>query len=43
MSDEYFDDEIRPRIDGDLAEEIIEDEDKSFRENLKEKLGLNNE
>lgn len=40
MSDKYFDDEIRPRIDGDLADEIIEDDDKSFRENLKDKLGL---
>lgn len=40
MGDNYFDDEIRPRIDGDLADEVIEDEDKSFRENLKDKLGL---
>jgi len=40
VTDDYFDDEIRPRIDGELAEEVMEDEDKSFRENLKDKLGL---
>jgi len=43
MSDKFFDDEIRPRIDGELAEEVMEDKEKSFRENLKDKLGLEDE
>lgn len=31
---------MRPRIDDDLAEAVIDDDEKSFGENLKDKLGL---
>lgn len=34
------DKEIRPRIGSDIAEEVIEDKNKSFEKNLMEKLGL---
>jgi len=40
--DEWLEDdeEIRPRIGTEVAEEVIEDKNKSFEKNLKEKLGL---
>lgn len=38
MTDKYFDDEKRPRVPGDLFEEVQkeEDEDKPFHKNLEE-------